>query len=312
MVLVDWCARDEIQHMHVHFGTNPATVALLAKVISNITYSLTVHGPDEFDHPEAIALPEKIEAASFVIAVSSYGRGQLMRWVGAEYWEKIHVVHCGVEPEFHPESPMKVLPEPSFVCVARLAEQKGHHVLLRAAAELQSEGVDLKIILAGDGPMRFSIEQQVEALGLSDKVTLLGWVSGERVREEIERCRMFVLPSFAEGLPVALMEAMALQRPVISTYTAGIPELVIPGLTGWLVPAGDIASLVKAMREALSTEQQQWMRMGDAARQRVLDRHNIANEARKIEILMQEAINTKPQVNEPLVKVVPNRVSNNL
>jgi glycosyltransferase involved in cell wall biosynthesis len=288
-VIVNWCSRDRVEHLHVHFGTNPATIALLANLIAGISYSLTVHGPEEFDGPKSIALAEKIEAAAFVVAVSSYGRSQLKRWVDLDQWAKIQVVHCGLDCDFYPDQQLDRFPEPSFVCVARLAEQKGHFLLLEAAAKLRAEGLRFKLVLAGDGPLRKQIQERIEELELSDIVKITGWISGERVRSEVAQSRVFVLPSFAEGLPVVLMEAMAMQRPVVSTYVAGIPELVVPGSTGWLVPAGDAVLLADAMREALSAEPQKWAQMGAAARRRVLERHDVIREAEKIERLIHSA-----------------------
>ncbi|WP_246812461.1 glycosyltransferase [Microvirga sp.] len=285
-VIVDWCSRDQVEHLHVHFGTNPATIALLANLIAGISYSLTVHGPEEFDGPKSIALAEKIRAAAFVVAVSSYGQSQLKRWVDLDQWAKLHVVHCGLDCNSYPEQQVDGIPEPSFVCVARLAEQKGHFLLLEATAKLRADGLRFKLVLAGDGPLRKQIQKRIEELELSDIVKITGWISGDRVKGEIAQSRVFVLPSFAEGLPVVLMEAMAMQRPVVSTYVAGIPELVVPGSTGWLVPAGDALLLAKAMREALSTEPQTWAHMGAAARRRVLERHDVNREVEKIERLI--------------------------
>jgi glycosyltransferase involved in cell wall biosynthesis len=308
-VIADWCIRDKVEHLHVHFGTNPAVIAILLKAISGVPYSLTVHGPEEFDCPRDLALSQKIEEASFVIAVSFFGRSQLMRWVGAEQWHKIHVVHCGIDVGYYPELPQPASTEPIFVCVARFAEQKGHHILLEAAAKLRKQGLEFQVVLAGDGPLRTSIEHRIAKLGLGDYVRITGWISGEQVQQEIKCCRAFVLPSFAEGLPVALMEAMALGRPVVSTYIAGIPELVVSGLTGWLVPAGDAESLAQMMREALSTTPERWMRMGAAARKMALERHDIAYEVVKIEHLMRKAINEHSGIAEPMIRTATKQKS---
>ncbi len=134
------------------------------------------------------------------------------------------------------------------------------------------------------------IQERIAELELDGVVKITGWISSERVRVEMALAHALVLPSFAEGLPVVLMEAMALRRPVVSTYVAGIPELVNPGRTGWLVPTGDVALLADAMREALSAEPRIWTRMGEAARERVFERHDITREAEKIERLLRMAI----------------------
>jgi glycosyltransferase involved in cell wall biosynthesis len=289
VVVAAWCGHDGVQHLHAHFGTNSAAVALLASKITGLPYSFTAHGPEEFDKPEAIGLSRKIRSAAFVVAVSSYGRSQLMRWSDEANWKKLHVVHCGIDDESCAGPVGASAPGRGLLCIARLAEQKGLHVLLEATATLRDQGHEFDLVLAGDGPLRESLERRIRDLGLAHLVTMTGWISGERVRAEIERARAFVLPSFAEGLPVVIMEAMALARPVISTYIAGIPELVLPGVTGWLVPPGNPASLAEAMRQALSAAPDELVRMGEAARHRVLERHDVMREAEKLEILMQMA-----------------------
>nr|WP_246216005.1 glycosyltransferase [Microvirga makkahensis] len=231
-----------------------------------------------------------MKSASFVVAVSSYGRSQLKRWIDPDQWPKLQVVHCGLDCDFYPDRGHDKIPGPSFVCVARLAEQKGHFLLLEATAKLRAQGLRFRLTLAGDGPLRKRIENRITELELDDIVHITGWLSNEGVRAEIMQSRIVVLPSFAEGLPVVLMEAMAMRRPVVSTYVAGIPELVIPGTTGWLVPAGDAGLLADAMRDALSEEPEEWSQMGRAARQRVLERHDVTREAEKIERLIQVAI----------------------
>ncbi len=281
-VVLRWMQQESITHVHAHFGTNSAEVVMLAHALGGPGFSFTVHGPEEFDKPEAIALASKIRHASFVVAISSFGRSQLYRWVAHEFWPKIHVVHCGLEAAFY-NGPDIPLPEaPQLVCVGRLCEQKGQLLLLEAARALSNSGVDFRLVLAGDGEMRPEIEQRIAAYALQDKVRITGWISSDQVRAEILASRCMVLPSFAEGLPVVLMEAMALRRPVLSTYVAGIPELVEPGRTGWLIPAGDIDALTTALRAILSASTEELTAMGQAARQVAIQRHNIDTEAARL------------------------------
>lgn len=289
-VLAAWMDEGGAQHLHAHFGTNSAEVAMLAAMLSGRTYSVTVHGPEEFDKPRAIGLAEKARRSAFIVAVSSYGRSQLYRWLDAADWDKVQVVHCGIEQSFH-DVPVVPLPErPRLVCVGRLCEQKGQLLLLRAASLLQRKGVDFELVLAGDGEMRATIESEIAALGLSDKVSITGWISSARVREELLASRALVLPSFAEGLPVVIMEAMALRRPVLSTYIAGIPELVLEGETGWLFPAGAMTELAAAMEAAVAAPPAQLVGMGENARRRVLERHDIDHEAEKMLVHFRHAI----------------------
>jgi glycosyltransferase involved in cell wall biosynthesis len=259
--------------------TNPATVALLCRLLGGPPYSFTVHGPEEFDKPESLGMAEKIRGAAFVVAVSSFGRSQLWRWARHEDWEKVKVVRCGLGADLIGAAPTPVTAAPRLLCIARLSEQKGHLLLVEAAARLAAEGRRFELVLAGDGPLRATIERLVRLHGLDAHVRITGWVSGERVREELVASRALVQPSFAEGLPVVLMEALALARPVVTTYVAGIPELVEPGVSGWLVPAGDVDALAAAMREALDATPARLDAMGRAGRERVVERHDAAREA---------------------------------
>ncbi len=269
--VVPWLGAAGIAHVHAHFGTNSAEVAMLAHALGGPPWSFTVHGPTEFDKAQFIGLPEKIRRCAFVAAISSYGRAQLYRCVGHEHWPKVKVVPCGLEHGFL-ASPPGGSPAPRrLVCVGRLTEQKGQLLLVEAARLLAERRIDFELVLAGDGELRDAIEAAIAEAGLQDKVRITGWISGAGVRDALLAARAMVLPSFAEGLPVVIMEAMALQRPVISTYVAGIPELVRPGTDGWLVPAGDVDALADAMQACLEAPADELTRMGTAARARVLD-----------------------------------------
>ncbi|WXG56167.1 MAG: glycosyltransferase [Candidatus Sedimenticola sp. (ex Thyasira tokunagai)] len=281
-----------VEHIHAHFGSNSAMVVMLAKLLGGPSYSFTVHGPEEFDKPQFLSLAEKIKHASFVVAISSYGRCQLYRWAAYDQWSKVKVVHCGLDSDFHSadQAHSEYNASPRFVCVGRLCEQKGQLLLVEAAGQLMDEGVEFELLLAGDGPMRGEIESLITHYGLDSHVKITGWVSSERVRDELLAARAMVLPSFAEGLPVVIMEAMALSRPVLSTYVAGIPELVQPGVNGWLAAAGSVPELSEMMRNVLSRDVDELKRMGIAARERVLQRHDISTEADKLIGHFREAL----------------------
>jgi glycosyltransferase involved in cell wall biosynthesis len=276
-----------IEHVHAHFGTNSATVAMLASSLGACSYSFTVHGPEEFDKPEFIHLGEKIRRARFVVAISSYGRSQLYRWVPQTQWPKVQVVRCGLEKAFHdvPDSPVPDVPQ--FVCVGRLCEQKGQLLLVEAAAMLRDRGRDFRLILAGDGEMRDAVEALIQARDLRQQVQITGWVSSGRVRELMLASRAMVLPSFAEGLPVVLMEALALRRPVITTSIAGIPELVQDTVNGWLVVPGSVQALVRAMEAALDAPPEQLRAMGLQGRQAALKAHDVDTEAGNLAALFR-------------------------
>ncbi|HEY9064017.1 MAG TPA: glycosyltransferase [Burkholderiaceae bacterium] len=283
--LLDWCRELGIEHLHSHFGTNSTAVAMLLRALGGPRYSFTVHGPEEFDRPEALSLPQKIERSAFVVAISSFGRSQLYRWTPAAHWAKVEVVHCGLERDFYAGPQNGPQDVPRLVCVGRLCEQKAQHLLVRAAERLRRDGIPCQLVLAGDGEMRGEIEAMVRAAGLEAHVRITGWISSAQVRDEILAARALVLPSFAEGLPVVLMEAMALRRPVVSTYVAGIPELVRDAQEGWLCIAGDLDALVAALRECLAAPASELSRIGEAAHRRVVERHDIDREAAKLAAL---------------------------
>ena len=280
--LLSWLQAFGARHVHAHFGTNSTEVVMLASALGGPAYSFTVHGPEEFDKPQFIHLGEKVRRAAFVAAISAYGRSQLFRWVDHAHWSKVKVVHCGLEQAFHNVPAVAVPSAPRLVCVGRLCEQKGQLLLLEAARLLAARGVAFEIVLAGDGEMREQIEALIAQYQLQVQVRITGWISSDQVRAEILAARAMVLPSFAEGLPVVIMEAMALRRPVLTTYVAGIPELVRQGENGWLFPAGDVDELAAALADCLAQPADVLQRMGEAAYQRVLERHDIDTEATKL------------------------------
>lgn len=277
-----WLKREGATHLHAHFGTNSAEVAMLASELSDVPYSLTIHGSEEFDKAEAIGLSEKLKRATFVAAVSSFCRSQLYRSVAYAHWAKMHIVHCGVDPDFYSIETTTASERPRFVCVGRLCEQKGQQILIEAAAQLARKGIDFELVLAGDGEMRPEVEALIAKHELGSRVRITGWISGEQVKQELLAARALVMASFAEGLPVVIMEAMSVQRPVLTTWIAGIPELVIEGENGWLYPPGSVDELASAMERCLNTSADELAHMGARARVRVLARHDIDREAAKL------------------------------
>jgi len=273
-----WLARRlqglKVDHLHAHFGTNPAAVAAIAHAWGGPRFSFTVHGPDEFDAPTALSLGAKIHAARFVAAISSYGRSQLMRWSSPEDWRKIGVIRCGLDRSFLDAAPQPISAESTeFVCVGRLSAQKGLPLLIAACDRLRAGAEAFTLTIVGDGEMRAELEAEIARRSLDGIVTLAGIRTAEAIREHLGRARAFVLPSFAEGLPVVIMEALALERPVISTAVAGIPELV-DDRCGWLIPAGSEDALVDAMRTALHASAKLLSAKGAVGRKRVLAMHD--------------------------------------
>jgi colanic acid/amylovoran biosynthesis glycosyltransferase len=308
-LILRWLDASDAQHVHAHFGTNSAEVAMLVRALGGPPFSFTAHGPEEFDKAAFIGLAEKIRRAAFVIAVSSFGRSQLFRVVSHQHWGKIHVVHCGLEPAYFQTEPaarsggvgigshedgasnQETYPESrNLVCIGRLCEQKGQLLLIEAARRLAAAGTDFTLTLAGDGELRGEIEALIWQYQLGARVRITGWISSEEVQKQLIEARALVLPSFAEGLPVVIMEAMALRRPVISTYVAGIPELVHDGEHGWLVPAGDVGALLAAINRCLETPSDVLQRMADAAYEQAARLHNVDTESAKLIALIRGSV----------------------
>lgn len=280
---------ERVEHLHVHFGTNAAMVALFVRALGGPPFSMTVHGPDEIDSPIGHRLKEKIEASAFTVGISHYTVAQLRRWVEPRHWSKIHVVRCSIDERFLEDAVPVDGGSRTFLCIGRLCPQKGQLTLIEAFAAVARELPEAKLVLAGDGEMRPEVEAAIRRFDLGRAVEITGWVDEASVRERLRSCRVMVLASFAEGLPVVLMEALAMRRPVISTYIAGIPELVRPGENGWLVPASDVESLANAMREALACPAAVLAEMADRGTELVRQRHHWSIEAQRLERLILDA-----------------------
>ncbi|WP_207764837.1 glycosyltransferase family 4 protein [Hyphococcus luteus] len=278
---------DHIDHVHVHFLTNSTAVAMLARIMGGPTYSSTVHGPDELVDAPLLDFPAKIEHASFIAAITHFCKSQLIRFSSIAMGEKIKIVHCGLNLEDFEATPPP--DNQTFVCVGRLCPQKGQAQIPAAAAALKDEFPDLKIILVGDGESRPEIEAEIARCGVADQVIIKGWMANAQVRETVKNARAFLLPTFAEGLPVVIMEALALGRPVISTYIAGIPELVDEGC-GWIIPAGDSVALTEAMGAALAASPDELAALGREGRARVEERHDVDKEAEKLGNLFVDVV----------------------
>lgn len=292
--MLPWMAEENVEHIHAHFGTNSAEVVMLLHLLGGPSYSFTVHGPEEFDKTTFLYLKEKTRFAAFVVAISSYTRSQLYRWADYHDWHKVHVVHCGLESSFYNGASEPIPETPRVVCVGRICEQKGQLLLVNAAHQLAKKGLKFEIVLAGDGPMRAEVESLIAKYGLQFHISITGWISSGQVREQLLASRALVLPSFAEGLPVVIMESLAVKRPVLTTYVAGIPELVRHGEAGWLFPAGDVEALANTLEEFFATPLEKLQQMGETGHRLVLARHSIDGEAAKLNSLFSKAI----QVNE--------------
>lgn len=286
--LVRWLADSGATHVHAHFGTNSAAVAMLAHRLGGPPYSFTVHGSEEWDMPLQLKLREKVRDAAFVVGISSFTCAQLMRWSQPSDWPKLHQVHCGLGPEYiaGPTSPAP--DNRRLLCIGRLCKEKAQCLLIDAVALLDQRGVRLDLVLAGDGEGRADVATRIAGHGLTDRVRITGWIGGTQIREELLACRALVLASFAEALPVVLMEAMALRRPVIATCVGGISELVREGQEGWLVPAGSAAALAAAIECCLASPIDALHAMGERGHQRAAERHNADVQAARLAALFNQ------------------------
>jgi glycosyltransferase involved in cell wall biosynthesis len=270
-------ARRGHRHVHVHFANPAADVALLAARLSAargdaapLAFSFTMHGPTEFLDPEGNRLAEKAREAAFVVCISEYARAELERVAGPEVRERLEVVHCGVDADaFRPAARGGGDP-PVILCVGRLVAVKGQDVLLEAFARLRAGGSDARLVLVGDGETRAALAAQAARLGVGEAVQLTGAVGQDDIARWYARADVFCLPSYAEGVPVVLMEAMATELPVVTTTVAGIPELVQDGVSGRLVAPGDAGALTDALSGLLADPAAR-RRMGAAGRARVLE-----------------------------------------
>ncbi|MEW6251303.1 MAG: glycosyltransferase family 4 protein, partial [Planctomycetota bacterium] len=249
LLLAWWLVQEGFEHLHCHFGNSGASTGMLAAELAGMPFSFTCHG-SELRAPERHFLAEKIARAAFVACVSWYGRAQLMLLCPPEHWPKLHVVRCGLPPLDAPTR-RRAGVRPRVLCVGRLSAEKGHQVLFQALSALRARGVDLDCTLVGDGPQRAALMAESTALGLSDRVRFAGGLELDQVLEHYGQADVLVLSSLSEGVPVVLMEAMALGCPVVATSVGGVPELVRNRETGLLVPPGNPRELADALQWVL-------------------------------------------------------------
>jgi glycosyltransferase involved in cell wall biosynthesis len=274
-----WMQGLGLSHAHSHYAS---TIGLIMTRIFPITLSITFHGPDEFENPAAFRVREKIEASLFVCGISNYARSQLMKHASYEQWSKIEIAPLGVDLSVFAPRPFRPSP-PVFriVCVARLAPVKGQHILLEAMEILQNRGRNAILHLAGGGPDRASLEKDAAARGISGRVIFEGLLNQDQLRALYRQSDALALPSFAEGLPVVLMEAMAMEIPCVTTWITGIPELIENGKDGLLIPPGDAAALADAL-DRLILDPDLRLRIGQAGRPKVVELFDLARNGSRL------------------------------
>jgi colanic acid/amylovoran biosynthesis glycosyltransferase len=295
--IVVWrhCWEHELRHIHAHHGSPPADVALLAAHYGGLagsgprTWSLTMHGPVEFADVRWFNIAAKIQRAQVVVCISDFARSQLMTFLDESQWEKLRVVHCGVNAAEYEHRDAPFAARPRILCVGRLVAEKGHMVLLRALALLGEEGVDVEVELVGSGPMRARLERLALELGVADRVVFRGALGREEVARCYARASLFCSPSFAEGLPMVLMEAMAAGCPVVATAIAGVPELVRDGETGMLVTPGRADELCNTIATLIDDEPLR-SRLAGAGREHVRREFDIDQSGARLRVLFAQAL----------------------
>ncbi len=287
IVLWGWIQRRRIQHVHVHFANAATAIAMLCAEFGKAdgtSWSFTMHGPTEFDNVDAFLLAEKVSRARFVVCISDYARSQLMKLTTPEQWQKLVVIRCGVDPGLF--SPRTATDRTTgdlvtVMCVGRLVPEKGQAFILEALSLLPAETARrIRTVIVGDGPECANLRRRAAELNGAE-VSFTGAVGEDRLRSLYADADIFCLPSLAEGLPVVLIEAMAMALPVISTRIMGIPELVTDRVHGLLVAPGRADQLAAALRELLDSEELRTS-LGRAGRERVMDEYDIGRSVARL------------------------------
>lgn len=287
-VLAAYLKRSNVAHLHNHFGDSSCTVAMLAAQMADIPFSYTEHGPTIFFAPRHWRIDRKIRHARFVVAISHFCRAQMMLFADQQHWDKIDIVHCGIDPSRY-DSGRGQDRGKRLLFVGRLAAVKGIPVLFEALAQLRTHHPDVRLTLVGDGPDREGLQALATRLGIADMVTFAGYADEDGVAVHLAGSDIFVLPSFAEGVPVVLMEAMAARLPVVASRVAGVPELVEDGESGYLVPPGSVEALVARIGTLLA-DPERCGAMGEAGRLKVVADHHVMKEAAKLHARFAESI----------------------
>ncbi len=290
LMVGQWMKRQGLRHLHVHLASQAASVGLFVRTVFGFGYSLTVHGPDEFYDADRQMLAEKIAVADFICCISSFARSQLMKLSPYEHWSKFVVSPLGVDPEIFAPRPERIATERfEILCVGRLTPAKGQHVLIDAVERLTEQGRHVQLRLVGSGPDEDSLREHASRSTARECIVFEGAIDQDRIREFYAAADTFCLPSFAEGLPVVLMEAMAMEIPCVTTFIAGIPELIRDGEDGLLVPASDLDALVTALA-SLMDDAELRQRIGKSGRARVVENYDLRRNVERLAAIFAERV----------------------
>ena len=287
-----WMRKMHQRHLHVHLGQQAATVGMLVRHAFGFGLSITFHGPNEFYEAQAQYLTEKIEAANFLCCISFFARSQLMMFSSNRHWKKMHVSHLGVDPQVF--SPKRHNPRPEIfeiLCVGRLTPAKGQHELIQAVCHLAAQGRGIRLRLVGGGIDSESLKQMAAQMAPPELVVFEGAVNQDAIRRFFAVADLFCLPSFAEGIPVVLMEAMSMEIPCVTTRIAGIPELIRDGVDGLLVAPSDLDGLVSALARLMDDEVLR-ERLGKAGRARILEHYDLERNVTLLAAIFRERLKT--------------------
>jgi colanic acid/amylovoran biosynthesis glycosyltransferase len=297
--MVLWYALDraDLRHVHVHLNGTAPSVAMISTTFGNDaedsadgwSWSMTVHGPSEFYDVAGERLADKVRSARLVICISDFARSQLMAHVDEQHWDKLRVIHCGVDPQEFAPAGTQTRSDFAVLTVARLTQVKGHGVLLQALRQLSDHGVATRLTMVGDGPKRHELEQLARELDVAPLVTFAGAVGREHVRRYYAEADAFCLSSFAEGVPVVLMEAMAMGLPVVAADVMGVAELVEDNASGLLVRPGRPDLLAHAL-ERLVADPDLRRQLGTTGRATVERAFDIRRSAAEIHGAFEESL----------------------
>ncbi len=295
-LVVEHCRTEGIRHLHAHFGQSPASIAWFAALVGNWesdeswTWSFTIHGFQDFVDDKDARLDLKAQSAEFVVCISDFTRSQLCRITDPDLWSRFHVVRCGIDLARFAQRPEPVHTDaPRIVTVGRLSPEKGHPTLLAAIRRMRvAAGIDVGLDVVGDGPYRERLQRQATELGIAEHVTFHGELPPESVVEHLREADAFCLPSYSEGLPVSIMESMAVGVPVVATHIAGIPELAVDGETAMTVAPGNAEELASALTSVV-TDRELRVRLVRNARAAVEMRHSLERNVRELIVLFTEA-----------------------
>jgi colanic acid/amylovoran biosynthesis glycosyltransferase len=291
ILLADLVKEHKVEHLHNHLGDNSGTVTLLAAKFASITYSISIHGPHIFFDALHWALDVKTANSTFISCIGHFCKSQMMLYSDKADWDKLKIVRCGIDPKhFSYREPSNKIHK--LVYVGRLSAEKGVPILFDSLQLLKSKGYEFELSLLGDGDARQELEGSAKEYGISQHIKFFGFVDQKTIANTLQSSDIFVLPSFAEGIPVALMEAMAMGVPVIATYVGGITELVIDRVTGQMVYPSDTVGLTNAIAYYIDNPDE-CKRISNNARNKVVTEFNIDKQVDKLAILLKKARENK-------------------